>query len=102
MQEEISRFLAMASMKSETKDVFIDFWLRTVSYGADCSEQSGDKKGSNAQVFNLFEWLDISIVIWHYKITKNQPLVQVFRLKNTLKNTFFKAFSQSQRTDCIQ
>lgn len=36
----------------------------------------------------------------HDKNTKNQPLVQVFRLKKYVKEHFFlMAFCQSQRTD---
>ena len=55
----------VASMKNDTKDALIDFWLRTVSLGADRSERSGDKKSSLTQAFDLFEWINVYLVIEH-------------------------------------
>ena len=46
-----------------------------------CFDRFSNVKGSCTQVSNLFEWTDISIVFMHNKDAKNQPLVQVFRLK---------------------
>ena len=78
----------VASTKNDTKDALIDFRLRTIYLGADCSERSGDKKSSFTQAFDLFEWIDIYVVIRHYKVSKNHTLVQVFWQKKSLKEHF--------------
>ena len=87
----------VASTKNDTKDALIDFWLRTVSYRADRSERSGDKKSSLTQAFDLFEWINVYLVIEHYKVSKNYPLVQVFGQKKSLKEHFFELVGELLR-----